>query len=308
MERDINYLIVGVVVALLIAAFVIFALWQAGTYDTRAFDRYTVYFDEDVSGLKSGSPVHYRGVQVGRVIDIRLAQDRPDLIKVDVELSQGTPVNSDTSARLKPQGITGISIIELRTERADAEPATPRAGERYPTVLGEPSQLDRLVRNLPRALERLIGIADRTEAFLSPVNAEHLSASLRNSARLSASLDTLTGEIRALTVRATRSLEGMDRVLVRTDTLVGDLNRQVTPGLSETLTHLSNLSARLDRITRTNEQSLLRATGPSLDELGRLIRDTRRTVGKLDALATRLNNEPSRLIFTPSPRGVEIAR
>jgi paraquat-inducible protein B len=55
--------------------------------------RFTVFFDESVSGLDVGSPVKLRGVKVGRVTDIRIRYDaakKRSEIEVACELSRNT--------------------------------------------------------------------------------------------------------------------------------------------------------------------------------------------------------------------------
>lgn len=306
MERDVNYIIVGVSVVALVAAFFGFIVWQAGTYDTRTFDRYGIHFEEAVSGLKEGSTVHYRGVEVGRVIAIRLQRDRPDLIRVDIEVDKNTPVTRNTMAQLKPQGITGLSFIELRTDASKEGPPDIPDGERYPVIVAQPSQLDKLFKDLPEVAAQLIEISERVEAMLSEQNIESFSRTLANTADLTENLNGLTADMKTLMTRAEQTIGGIDMTVAKSRAMLGEAHADMMPKLDATLAHLESLSGRLDHITQQSEASLARASGKGLDELTYLLEDTRRMVAEVEALSKNLNEEPTRLLFKSNYQGVEI--
>src|SRR4051812_23005101 len=115
MEREANYALVGTFVCVTILAAVLFTVWLAGVHTTGHYDRYTVYFTDPVSGLDRDSTVKYKGVDVGKILKMRIDPERVDLVKVDIEIKSETPVYADTSARIEGQGITGVSYIQLAT-------------------------------------------------------------------------------------------------------------------------------------------------------------------------------------------------
>ena len=75
METKANYLMVGVFVVVMFVGLIGFVLWLGKFQADVAFDRYKVYFSGSVSGLRIGSPVSYRGVTVGEVVDAVVAGD-----------------------------------------------------------------------------------------------------------------------------------------------------------------------------------------------------------------------------------------
>lgn len=116
MEKDARYFIVGLVVSIGMIALVGFVLWLAGTHESQDREMYTVYFTDPVSGLKEGASVQYRGVEVGKVLGVRLSNSREDLIKVDIAVKEATPIGQSTTASLEMFGITGLVYMELTTE------------------------------------------------------------------------------------------------------------------------------------------------------------------------------------------------
>ncbi|MCC7060907.1 MAG: MCE family protein, partial [Burkholderiaceae bacterium] len=82
MEREANYAAVGAFVLLVVAMAVLFVYWYSDSVDRRDYTRYEIYFDGSVSGLSRGSPVRYLGVDVGRVVTMRV--DRRSSARVQV--------------------------------------------------------------------------------------------------------------------------------------------------------------------------------------------------------------------------------
>ena len=191
MERDVRYIVVGIVVALLIAAFAGFAAWQAGGYSGEETKRYTILFEGGVAGLAKGGRVRYRGVQVGRVEGVGLMKNRPRVVRVDIRVDPATPITRETRAQIKPQGITGLSYIELLTKEPGPPPEVPE-GRRYPVIQAEASPLDQVLEDMPQMVERLNGIAARIDRILSEENVRRIDRTLANAADLSERLGDLT--------------------------------------------------------------------------------------------------------------------
>ncbi|MBE0713918.1 MAG: MCE family protein, partial [Candidatus Aminicenantes bacterium] len=140
-------------------------------------DEYTVNFqDTSVQGLIVGSLVKYRGVEMGRVIRIRVNPTDLDSVLVDVKIRPGLVMKTDMRAVLVYVGLTGQKYIELsggtlaaENLRAHAEIATGRG-------LGE--KAEDIVANIDTTAKRI------TE-LLAPENIERFSAFLENAEKSS---------------------------------------------------------------------------------------------------------------------------
>src|SRR4030043_1521706 len=152
MEAKVNYTIVGVFVLLLGGALLGVAFWlSAGGQFQRDQQRYPAYFDESVAGLNRNAPVRYRGVEVGRVVEIALAPDQSGRVQVLMKINRDTPIKQDTIAKLKMQGLTGLASLELSGGSALAPPLTKGKDQEYPVIPTQHSflkQLDTAVSGL----------------------------------------------------------------------------------------------------------------------------------------------------------------
>jgi len=86
--------------------------------------RFISVFNTNVSGLRAGAPVKFRGVEIGRVIDVRInieglgRQDEPIGIPVIYEIDEGRLVSRGGSAALlqDPDSIAWLIDLGLRAQ------------------------------------------------------------------------------------------------------------------------------------------------------------------------------------------------
>src|SRR6478735_8301511 len=103
MEREANYVAVGAFVLLVLAMGALFVYWYSDAREQHSYNRYEVYFDGSVSGLAVGGQVRYLGVDVGRVVAIRLDQRAADRVQVIVDIDSSAPISERTLAQLSLQ-------------------------------------------------------------------------------------------------------------------------------------------------------------------------------------------------------------
>ena len=153
-------------------------------------------FDESVQGLEVGSPVKWRGVQVGRVsrialhTDARLVQvemgverERFETDETEAPRSLRTFVEREVKAglraRLQLTGITGMKYVELDyVGEPDSSPPCPvelPTGEGILFVPSAPSSFQELQQSIATTAERLAavdfeGLSNRLKSVLDSAN------------------------------------------------------------------------------------------------------------------------------------------
>ncbi len=313
MERNVKYALVGGVVSLLGLLLATLSLWLTIGFEVQSTTRYTVFFDDAVSGLHKGSKVSYRGVEVGRVIAIRLDPQRPDRIMADIEIDANTPINAQTEARLQPEGITGLSFIELRTPitAAAADNGLPQ-GEQYPLIDAAPSRIEQLFTDVPRLSEQLLFITAQLGQLLDENNLDAVTTTLANIATLSDEFVQTQTELASLQTRLEQTLTGID-TLAATSTRTLTAVNAALPTLHTTLGQVSELSTRLDDLAATGQQMLANNATPirqftrhGLAELTLLLRDSHTAVQEFTTLTRQLRENPAQLIYRPHDHGLEL--
>jgi ABC-type transporter Mla subunit MlaD len=206
------------------------------------------YVDGTVQGVDVGSPVKFRGVQIGRVSSINFtfneygASSEVDrfnyihiLMEIDHEILPGmfieklTPVieknvQQGMRARIEPQGITGINYMELDyvNDPSQFPSLAVNWKPHYYYIPSAPGQLTNMldsINNIMRQIEQLniSGMSKSIMELLENLNKAVTGAEI---AKISADLQTLLTEFRdalkaanvgELSDDARRMIEGLEK-------------------------------------------------------------------------------------------------
>lgn len=296
MEKNSHYFIVGLFVSVALLALTIFVVWLAGTHDRRNYQRYTVHFKDPVSGLKNSAAVQYRGVDVGRVMDVRISPERNDLIKVDIEVDENTPIFQSTEASLAQQGITGIGYIELTTQEGDTTPPPRVEGERYPVINGRGTQLSKLFQDIPKISQQVLELSEKINTVFTEESINSLNQTLKN-------VETITSDMSKLL-----SEENIDNtsIALRNAAAASEDIEQLAERFNHTADEIDKAVASMNSVITDNRADIDRFAGSGLNQITEMSRETRKMAESVRRLADKLEQEPSRLLYQPKYRGVEI--
>jgi phospholipid/cholesterol/gamma-HCH transport system substrate-binding protein len=219
---------------------------------------YAVNFhNTSVQGLIVGSLVKYRGVEVGRVVRIRVNPTDLDSILVDVKIREGVAVKADMTALLAFVGLTGQKYIEISGGTLES-PDLPAHGE-ISTGRGLGEKADDIIKNFETTAQRITEV-------LSPENVAKFSAFLDNAEKSSSSLTGILQSRRQSLENTLTSFEKASADFARATEkfapLTEDLDRLVRSIESSSQATLGNISRRF-----------------SDEELGQVIKDVRDFLG-----------------------------
>ncbi len=314
MEREANYAAVGAFVLLVLAMAGMFIYWYTDSRDHRDYTRYEVYFDGSVSGLTEGGSVRYLGVDVGRVIRIRLDQRAADRVLAVVDIDSTTPVSERTLAQLSLQGVTGLLYIDLLQESAGGSALKILSGvasQQYPVIRSARSNLDSVISVLPDLATRVSEISTRVNALLSEKNLAAVSNLVANLDQAGAALPAAISNASAL-VNDLRAATAESRVVIAdvqkaTRTAAPDL-AAVMERLRTTSDNMASASQRLDKLIADNHEEFTGFVRDGLPQIEALARDSRAAANEFKQLSRSLRENPSQLIYQPVASGVEIPR
>lgn len=153
METKAHHALVGFFVVFLVLAGGFFVLWLGQQTFQQEYSYYDVVFDGPVRGLREAGEVRFNGIQVGEVTQISLDPQNPNRVIARVRLQAETPVRVDSSAQLEPQGLTGLSYIQISGGTAEAQRLLSTSRGDPPRIYAEQAQIESLVAGGEDALE-----------------------------------------------------------------------------------------------------------------------------------------------------------
>lgn len=207
MENKSHAMAAGSFVLVLVALLAALALWL--TRDQHDYSLYELSTNDAISGLQEQATVRYKGVAVGKVVDIAFDQSQPGNVLIRIAVDDEAPITTTgTYGMLGYQGVTGIAHIQL-------DDATEPMVELQPGDSGLP--------RLPMKSSPLSVLADQGMTILSKVDeaTKRINELLgdENQARFSSLLANLS--------------DAAGNVSEVTKTMNTTLREQITPAVQE---------------------------------------------------------------------------
>lgn len=301
MESRAHAIAAGLFVIVLFAAGVVGLWWFSDREDaTRGVEIVT---RGNVGGLNPQASVRYRGIRVGKVIDIRLDPADVSNILINVEIADNIPLTRGTTASLSYQGVTGLAHVLLEDPGTDPAPLPVGEGGR-PRIVMRPSLLQEIGSAGTSLVRESLVFLQRANRALDVDNQRNLAATLAN-------LNAASGELATAARR-------VGPVLDRIEAVASDANRQrVERGLDRfaqaagtadsTLRRWEDVADEVQRaaqrtgavVVEANRDGALGELVPRLNRLAGNLDETNRQLGRV---LDQFEQAPQSILSGPPPR------
>ncbi len=316
---------VGLFVIIGITTIIVFVLWLGMSQYFKEGRHYVAFFDESVQGLQKDSAVKYRGVSIGRVESIRVAEDGR-LIRILFNLDEPLVDHDKMVARIKSIGITGIMFVEL--ERMDPRDRvwTPEITfkTRFPVIATRPSDMKQLLTDVYEILNKIKqidikGISSQIMDTLANANQaiedadiKETSAKLRNTLdRAGEILDEkkwnpIMADIRETTVQLPALAKAAGTTIEAIDTTVEIQGRKLTATIDQFYDAAAQANTLMENSTLLVNDAHTRVAGIDR-ELTETLNALETATEAVNNLVRQLADQPSRLLFSapPTPKPVD---
>ncbi|WP_425259305.1 MlaD family protein [Rubrivivax sp. RP6-9] len=302
MDDKTNTTLVGAFVLGLGAALVAGVLWlAAGLGGQPAMDGYQAVIRESVAGLNVDAPVKYLGVDVGKVSAIGIDPGNPQQVRLRFLIARGTPIQQDSEAVLKTQGLTGIAYVELSGGSASAPPLRPGPDGAAPTIPFKLSLGARLENVLSNVLANVDRVSNNLNAVFDADNQRALKSTLADVAALAQALSAQKAALGAGVADAARTAR---RAAAAAEQLGPTLDRigdsaQAVEAMADVARKASASGGAAAEAARASVQQL---NGETLPELARLMAELATLSASLRRLSEQTARNPSSLLLgAPAP-------
>lgn len=309
METRASHVLIGSAVLLFTLLFMGMIVWLSSADIDSETKTYDIFFRGSVAGLAVGGDVRYRGIRIGRVLQIVIDPDDPSQVRAVVDVDKATPIREGDVAKLKLQGITGVAYVNIEGAVARSPLlTTPPLAER-PVIPSAPSELERLFSGAPELLGRAIIVSERLADLLGEDNQAQFAGILSDLKLLTGTLANQQSGIENTLIAMERSAASVASAAGKADALVDDLSETMAVArgtmigidqavsvdfgalvneLRATNRDLAATMTSVNRIVQGSEQSLVDFTHDGLSEAQRFITEARLMVAAISRLTERL--------------------
>jgi phospholipid/cholesterol/gamma-HCH transport system substrate-binding protein len=300
METRASYVIIG---AFTLVTFLLgfgFVLWLGKLSLDREWDYYNIEFTEAVTGLSTGGAVQYNGIQVGEVRKLSLAPNDPRRVIARVRVAAGTPVTTDTRAKLSFLGLTGVAVVQLTGGTPQAPRLAAKPGELLPTIVADESALQKLLTSSEDVITSFNDVILRVSALLNQHNLDKVEATLEH-------IETVTGSVAARSeglgqaiddlsktmAEAQSTMRRLDRAVASAQRLLDDDGKAVLGETRQSLESIRRLTDGANAILEQNREAIAGFSSQGLAQVGPTLAELRTTLRRLQTVIERLEENPS---------------
>ena len=296
MEKKISYAMVGLFVILLGATWLAISLWLAlGDFYTQ-YTTYHVYMDESVSGLYLDAPVKYRGVEIGKVKNIKLNPAIPGQVQLTLDIESAVPIKEDTIAVLTVQGMTGIAFVDLTGGSLTAPPLKAIDDQFYPVIQTGPSFFSRLDTSGTKLIANLNILANALAKVLDVEGTQTLREILDNINDISGAFAHRQAELEQGIVSAAKLLKNGAVVAEQLSPLLLQINATAR-SFEHMAATVTETGENINRYVASSGAGVQQFSQQTLPELGALISELRRLADTLQGIGQNLEDDPRVLLY-----------
>jgi phospholipid/cholesterol/gamma-HCH transport system substrate-binding protein len=273
------------------------------TRTVRGEVRFKTYL-RDAGGLDVDTSVLFGGIKVGQITAVRPDTDDPTRIEIAFQVKAGTPMNSQSTAKVGAVSLMGSPSL-LITTGSNAAPRLAPDGvvpseegvgtadltRRLATVADTANTvlLD-LHREIPDIAVRLHAVLDNVSALTGADNQQQIRMVLARVGMLVNDADAIMVSAKPLVANIDRTVSNVNRTF---DSVRGTVDSAHEPlvedlkALRDTLDEARTAIASVQRVVRTNE-----------DDFAEMIRALRATSENVRTMTEQLKARPWNLIRT----------
>jgi phospholipid/cholesterol/gamma-HCH transport system substrate-binding protein len=286
METRANYVWVGAITLMLLAALAAAIVWIVG-FGASDRKQYDIFFPQAVEGLTIGSQVTFAGVPVGKVDEMNLWAKDPQFVQVRISVKNEVPILQGTTATVLGS-FTGVSTIQLDGARAGQPPIVRIGRNGVPEIPPKAGGLGAILASAPQLLENLSNLTERLTEVLSPRNQRSIEGIFANTERLTAGLadaspriEGVMAELELTLAEATQALDAFEQVLGTTDHLLNTEGASIAQELRETLASTRRAAASMETAMNDVRPAAREFSESTLPAAEAALRDLRRTTTAL---------------------------
>jgi len=310
MERDAHYAAVGIATIALMAALAVFVIWLARLQFNDEYDVYDIVFYDAVRGLSEGGEVHFNGIRVGEVTDLKLDPEKGDQVIARIRVDATTPVRITSRAQLEPQGITGLNYIQITA----GDPKSELLKDQYladvvPVLQSQLSPIAELLSGSGTVLAQTVDVLNRISRVLSDENIDSFSTSLKNFEALSAELEARKGMLEQLEqalTKANSAVAEFEALAVSTRGIIEGDGRAAVANINAAAEEARATVATISRTATNVEGPLNEFATTGLPQLQQSIQGLEDATRSLEGLIDEVRSSPRDFIGRPPTKELEV--
>ena len=287
MNNRVNFTLIGIFASIVSVLFFLGIFWIVKPTDEQKVVVYGLLVTESITGINIGTNVKYQGLEVGKVKDFRINPNNPKEIMMDLEIRKDVPIRDGVMASIKPQGITGLSFIDIQLEDTGAPLREVRYLEHtYKVIPFKPSLLSSMASSANEIGESLQNILHKIDTILQ-ANGEDTETIIHELSITVRQLNKLLSD---------ENIQNTTSLIVHIDKLVNNANvmlKEYSLVGKESRDTLQNIN----RSINDDNYNLKKIAGDVPHETALLLKEIKLLTAELSNVLKKFEENPNAILF-----------
>lgn len=226
MERGVNYIVIGICFIATLIGLVVFIFWFGGNSEFGSdINRYKAYSKVAVDGIKPNSSIKYKGINIGKVTNIKFKENDFSEIEFDLIIRKDLPIRKDSILKVDQNGLLGNSFLRLIQNDSSNDILNENESLQIKT-----SSMSQILESAPNLTGKIDDLLSNANQIINNENAKHIKdilASIKDSAD---KLNNMISLVQEKTKEIGSLIENVNDVSITANTMLKNINKKVDDG------------------------------------------------------------------------------
>ncbi|MBR7118067.1 MAG: MCE family protein [Helicobacteraceae bacterium] len=226
MERGVNYILIGLCFIATLIGLVVFIFWFGGNNEFGSnVKKYKAYSKVAIDGVSPDSSIKYKGINVGKIVDINFKDNNFDEIEFDLIIREDLPIKKDSVLKVDQSGILGSNFLNLIQNDSSNDMLDVDG-----VLQIKSGGMSQILESAPSLTGKIDSLLQNTNEIISPENVKNITSILESIKDSAIKLNKMMSLVQEKTKEIGSLIANVNDVSNTTNTMLKTINQKINDG------------------------------------------------------------------------------
>lgn len=226
MERGVNYILIGLCFIATLIGLVVFIFWFGGNNEFGSnVKKYKAYSKVAIDGVRPDSSIKYKGINVGKIVNINFKDNNFDEIEFDLIIREDLPIKKDSILKVDQSGILGSNFLNLIQNDSSNDMLDVDG-----VLQIKSGGMSQILESAPSLTGKIDNLLQNTNEIISPENVKNITSILESIKDSAIKLNKMMSLAQEKTKEIGSLIANVNDVSNATNTMLKTINQKINDG------------------------------------------------------------------------------
>ena len=226
MERGVNYILIGLCFIATLIGLVVFIFWFGGNNEFGSnVKKYKAYSKVAIDGVRPDSSIKYKGINVGKIVNINFKDNNFDEIEFDLIIREDLPIKKDSILKVDQSGILGSNFLNLIQNDSSNDMLDVDG-----VLQIKSGGMSQILESAPSLTGKIDSLLQNTNEIINPENVKNITSILESIKDSAIKLNKMMSLAQEKTKEIGSLIANVNDVSNATNTMLKTINKKINDG------------------------------------------------------------------------------